>query len=98
MPGEFRGDVPMDVLDIGQREIAAADTGLICHHDQRISRPGEPLKRFNNAWVKMHFFRFVQIFSLLDQSSIAVQKNGAFHRLLLKLSTNSSGLTVAVPT
>ena len=103
MTFQFSGQARVHAVHVFHGIVAAADAGLIRHNKQFEARVLQAVQRLRRAGKKHDPLRIAQVFLLLDDGAVAVQKNGATHKTLhpfsrLKLASNSSGATVAVPT
>ena len=90
--------MPVDRFHVLKREVAPPNPGLIRDDKQQKTALLQPPQGCSGAGNNDNVFKAVQVISLLDDHAIAVEKHGALHEWRLKLASNSSGLTVAVPT
>lgn len=77
--GKNIGDVPVDALDVGQREITATDAGLIGDDEQFESRDLKAFQCGRRAGKYGDVLNFVEVVFFRDQGAVAIQENSAIH-------------------
>jgi hypothetical protein len=66
-------------VNVGHREIAAPDAGLVGHDEQFEARAGQPFQAGGRGWKNFNIFGTAQIILFGNHRPVAVKENSPVH-------------------